>query len=122
MGAKEIVLVCPILGEQRGETLAVICLNGSGEGGQQIGKGQAIHLVVLICRDPFWTAVITKEPIMAPLTQTRESGFRPTRLHGLQKTFFAKNWKRQASCCGNVAWREPRYDARSRSRNLRSGI
>jgi len=78
MGAKEIVLVCPILGEQRGETLAVICLNGSGEGGQQIGKRQAIHLVALICRDPFWTAVIKKEPIMAPLTQTRESGLEPT--------------------------------------------
>src|SRR5882672_5438478 len=78
MGAKETVLVCPILGEQRGEALAVICLNGSGEGGQQIAKGQVSHLVVLISRDPFWTAVITKEPIMASLTQTRESGFEPT--------------------------------------------
>src|SRR5262249_35833248 len=73
VGAKETVLVCPILGEQRGETLAVICLNGGGEGSQQIGKCQANHLVVLICRDPFWTAVITKEPIMASLTPTRES-------------------------------------------------
>ena len=78
MGAKETVLVCPILGEQRGEALAVICLNGSGEGGQQIAKGQVSHLVVLISRDPFWTAVITKEPIMASLTQTCESGFEPT--------------------------------------------
>jgi hypothetical protein len=81
MGAKETVLVCPILGEQRGEALAVICLNGSGEGGQQIAKRQVSHLVVLISRDPFWTAVITKEPIMASLTQTRESGFEPTPLH-----------------------------------------
>jgi hypothetical protein len=78
MGAKETVLVCPILGEQRGEALAVIRLNGSGEGGQQIGKRQASHLVVLICRDPFWTVVITKEPIMASLTQACESGFEPT--------------------------------------------
>jgi hypothetical protein len=81
MGAKETVLVCPILGEQRGEALAVICLNGSGEGGQQIGKRQAIHLVALICRDPFWTAVIKKEPIMAPLTQTREFRFRTNPEH-----------------------------------------
>jgi len=80
MGAKETVLVCPILGEQRGETLAVICLNGGGEGSQQIGKCQASHLVVLICRDPFWTAVITKEPIMASLTPTRESGTDPLAL------------------------------------------
>jgi hypothetical protein len=35
MGTKETVLVCPILREQRGEALTVICLNGSGEGGQQ---------------------------------------------------------------------------------------
>ena len=53
MGAKETVLVCPILGEQRGGALAVICLNGSGEGGQQIAKRQVSHLVVLISRDPF---------------------------------------------------------------------
>jgi len=53
MGAKETVLVCPILGEQRGEAVAVICLNRSGEGGQQIAKRQVSHLVVLICRDPF---------------------------------------------------------------------
>jgi hypothetical protein len=70
MGTKETVLVCPILREQRGEALTVICLNGSGEGGQQIGKRQASHLVVLICRDPFWTAVITREPIMASLRET----------------------------------------------------
>ena len=31
----ETVLVCPILGEQRGEAVAVICLNRSGEAGQQ---------------------------------------------------------------------------------------
>jgi hypothetical protein len=77
MGAEETVLVCPILGEQRGETLAVICLNGGGEGIQQIGKCQASHLVLLIRRDPFWTAVITKEPIMVSLTPTRESGTDP---------------------------------------------
>jgi hypothetical protein len=70
MGAKETVLVCPILGEQRGEVLAVICLNGGGEGGQQIAKRRVSHLVVLISRDPSLdsTAVIMKEPIMASLT------------------------------------------------------
>ena len=78
MGAKEPVLVGPILGEQRGEALAIICLNCSGEGGQQIAKRQVSHLVVFISRDPFWTAANTKEPIMASLTQTRESGFEPT--------------------------------------------
>ena len=56
-----------------GEALAIICLNGGGEGGQQIGKRQAIQLVMSICRDPFWTAVIKKEQIIAPLTQTRKS-------------------------------------------------
>jgi hypothetical protein len=48
MGTKEAVLVCPILGEQRGEALAIICLNGSGERGQQIEEGQVSHLVLLI--------------------------------------------------------------------------
>jgi hypothetical protein len=87
-----------------GEALAVICLNGSGEGGQQIAKRQVSHLVVLISRDPFWTAANTKEPIMASLTQTRESGFEPTLCTGLKKAFFAKKSKQRASGCGNVAW------------------
>jgi hypothetical protein len=37
----------------RAEALAIIFLNGSGEGGQQIAKHQVSHLVVLISRDPF---------------------------------------------------------------------
>jgi hypothetical protein len=103
MGAKETVLVCPILGEQRGEALAVICLNGSGEGGQQIAKRQVSHLVVLISRDPFWTAVITKEPIMASLRETRESGFEPTPLHRIAGDFLRKELEaagfRLWQCC-----------------------
>jgi hypothetical protein len=69
MGAKETVLVGPILGEQRGEAFAVICLNGGGEGGQQIAKRQVGHLL---------DSSDYEEPIMASLTQTRESGFEPT--------------------------------------------
>jgi hypothetical protein len=103
MGAKETVLVCPILHEQRGEALTVICLNGSGESGQQIGKRQASHLVVLICRDPFWTAVITREPIMASLRDTLESGFEPTPLHRIAADFLRKELKaaglRLWQCC-----------------------
>jgi hypothetical protein len=53
--------------------------------------------------------VITNEPIMASLTQTRESGFETDPCTGLKKTFFAKKWKPpRASGCGNVAWRELR--------------
>jgi hypothetical protein len=108
MGAKETILVYPILGEQRGEALAVICRNGSGEGGQQIRKRQASHLVVLICRDPFWTAVITKEPIIAPVTQTRESGFKPTPLHRIAEDFLRK----EVEAAGLSLWQS--YMARTR--------
>src|SRR5580704_10425252 len=61
------------------------------------------HLVVLISRDPFWTAVITREPIMASLRETRESGFEPTPLHRIAGDFLRKELEaagfRLWQCC-----------------------
>ena len=108
MGAKKTVLVCPILGEQRGEALAVICLNGSGEGGQQIPKRQVSHLVVLISRDPFLDSSDYEGADDSIADTDVRVRFRTDPCTGLKKTFFAKQWKQRASGRGNVAWRELR--------------
>src|SRR6202035_1770713 len=103
MGAKETVLVCPILGEQRGEAVAVICLNRSGEGGQQIAKRQVSHLVVLICRDPFLDSSDYEGANHGIADADVRVRFRTDPCTGLKKTFFAKKWKQRAlrlwQCC-----------------------
>ena len=108
MGAKETVLICPILGEQRGEALAVISLKGSGEGVQQIAKRQVSHLVVLISRDPSLDSSDYEEVNHGIADADVRVRFRTDPCTGLKKTFFAMKWKQRASGSGNVAWRELR--------------